>query len=111
MHCTEEMELYIVDNSEVPLQTLLSIERDKRIAAELLAEKEHQALLQLKNILLKKAKDDEKKETKDKAAVKRTVSNTSVGQLPRAFSQEFTASVLGDLPSPVQQSLDLQTLG
>ena len=117
LHCRvarevmESTELQTADISEVPLQKLLSVEREKRIAAELLAEKEHQALLQLKNILLKKVKDDESKDTKDKVAVKRTVSNTSVGLLPRVFSQEFTASVLGDLPSPVQQSLDLQTLG
>lgn len=98
---------------ELPLQKLLSLEREKRISAELLVEREHQALLQLKNILHKR-RSDENTTSKTSAFpkdVRKTFSNSSMETLPRAFSQEFTTSVFDDLPSPVQQSLDLQMLG
>ena len=97
---------------ELPLQKLLSLEREKRISAELLVEREHQALLQLKNILHKRKSDENTtSKTSFPKDVRKSFSSSSMETLPRAFSQEFTTSVFDDLPSPVQQSLDLQTLG
>ena len=104
------------ERGELPLQKILRLEREKRIAAELLVEKERQALLQLKYLLLKRKSNEEPEDKVEdsyasKGPLRRTVSNSSVSTLPRAFSQEFTASVLGELPGDVQQSLELQKLG
>lgn len=103
--------------NDLPILKMLSLEREKRVAAELLVEKEHQALLQLRNMLISRnyglgSKDSAAfNSTRSMNPPERSIStSSSIAALPRAFSQEFTASVFGDLPSPLQDSLDMQNI-
>ena len=107
-------------STNMATQRLLSLEREKRIAAERLVEKERQALLQLRNLLSCKGieinnkyqkEDNPTTESSSKEPLQRSVSNTSVGFMTRAFSQEFSSSVFNDLPGELQQSLALNHIG
>ena len=108
-------------STSMATQRLLSLEREKRIAAERLVEKERQALLQLRNLLsckgieinnkYQKEEDNPTTENSSKEPLQRSVSNTSAGFITRAFSQEFSSSVFNDLPGELQQSLALNHIG
>lgn len=103
-----------INSMESTLSRLLNLEREKRIAAEILVERERQALLQLKVLLDNLHHEERRQQTQEGAdedknlTVMRSVpSSSSIGRLPRAFSQEFYDTVLSELSSDVQTALSI----
>ena len=102
------MDTNISNESSVPA-SLLSLEKEKRIAAERDVEILTQAFLQLKllqeryNIFT----------AADQPTLKRSLSSSSVfinTPLPRAFSQEFYELILHDLPNDIQSTLTVEQM-
>ena len=110
----EDVNAVNMNSTEATLSRLLDLEREKRIAAEILVETEKQALLQLKILLDNLHHEERRQQTQEdddednNPTVTRSVlSPNSIGPLPRAFSQEFYDKVLRELSGDVQTALGI----
>ena len=101
-----------MDGSGEDLVSLLSLEKERRFAAEALAEAEKQALLQLLLYLKEKLEPtsplslgEDQQDFIRRVSSSASIGNLSSAALPRAFSREFYDAVLQEMPGELKESL------